>query len=75
MVQLFITVRVLEQLAVVTQSSNAREILKNDSMEPSACKVICQMALILLLFIIHMMLLNSAGLDDPNMLVAMTLTV
>ena len=72
MVQLFVTVRMVEQLVVVTQSSNANKTLKNDSMEPSACKVMT--VHLSSYYNIQMMLLNIAGLDDPSMLVAMTLT-
>ena len=76
MVQMFITVRVLEQQVVVSQSSNASETLKNDSMEPSG-EIPSRSLFYLQIasYNIQMVLLNIAGLDDPSTLVAMTLTV
>ena len=80
MVQLLPSLRVLKQLATVVQSSNAREWLNSDKIEPASkitnILVKFQLATPLNMTIyIRIVLLITAWPDDPKVLIAVMLTV
>ena len=73
MVQLPISLRVVKQMAVVTQFLKVNEWLMIFSMEPSVDKVNNHKMWLCSIFYSQITLPKFAGRDDPRMLVAMTL--